>query len=1147
MRLRRGLPSGYTSVNQLVGKTESQLVSLYMAVSFSDFGFQPDFWELGQGNGAVINVPLTATPKSPTFSVVRTGTGDLSLAAGGNFSMQSPYGVYTAGTQRSLGNASLDVAYNQARGLINNGTVLGTEPGTAAPDYERLVSGANSIYQAWYPDGGGNLNVNVGGDLTGDAWTTSRELATASTSVGNWLWRQGTGVTPGVTDVPTSWWINFGTYAYVSAPSGSSYAYWPTVAGFTGMGTLGGGNATIQVGGDAGMVTRRSTSDVNIDNSSRSQGMVLAVGSTGRVLPDGSLVLTGGGDLDVRAGGWNSHPEARLGKAGVGATVQTHELYGGLVNVRGATAIAAGQIGTMQLVYAMVQDAREVRSADPYVSSMSLATGGLMLMAGDSGMNVSSRGDLVLGGTGNAGMVATPNGIAYSSSAASGAAGISWFNLWTDHTILKTFSAGGNLAFDTRASEGNADVKIINWDYTNSGGWFVLPGEVSAVAGVGSIYYGKSAAYLNTAGTSNQWETAGLLVAPQGGRRIEMLAGGSLYGGGYGIAVSGTDTSTMASIWHPGFAGFDATGMSLVSNISIDASYADPHFFPLLAFSRNSVDASAGVLSRASEPSRFYAAKGDIVGLQTGAKLTFNAGIRFNQTDYVGAGPVAIKAGQDIVYSGTRIDDDAPAIFGMASDGSSAYVSGNLLVHANSNDVSVMQAGRDILYANFEVAGPGTLEISAGRNILQKERSSITTIGPVVRGDNRPGAGVVVQAGMKDVTTSYSGLLARYLNPANLAQGGMPLADQPGKVVKTYGAELAAWLAERFGFSGTAQEALAYFNALAPEQQRIFARQVYFAELRAGGREYNDANSPRYGSYLRGRNAIAVMFPATGYQGDLLMYGASGIHTDVGGDIQVLTPGGAQTYGVEGAAPPSTAGLITRGQGDISLYSLESILLGQSRIMTTFGGGITAWSAQGDINAGRGAKTTVVYTPPRRVYDNVGDVTRSPQVPSTGAGIATLAPIAEVPPGDVDLIAPLGTIDAGEAGIRVSGNVNVAALQVVNAANIQVQGKSTGLPVIAAVNIGALTNASAAASSAAMAAQDAVSRERAAARQNLPSVFTVRVLGFGGDGAAAPESRPAPAGAGYDSGSAIQVLGQGNLNAVQRNRLTDTERRNLNR
>ncbi len=102
-------------------------------------------------------------------------------------------------------------------------------------------------------------------------------------------------------------------------------------------------------------------------------------------------------------------------------------------------------------------------------------------------------------------------------------------------------------------------------------------------------------------------------------------------------------------------------------------------------------------------------------------------------------------------------------------------------------------------------------------------------------------------------------------------------------------------------------------------------------------------------------------------------------------------------------------------------------------------------------------------------------------------------------PGDIDLIAPLGTIDAGEAGIRVSGNVNVAALQVVNAANIQTQGQSSGIPLVASVNTGALTSASAAASSATQAAEDVSRQQQAAARQRMPSVITVQVLGFGNE------------------------------------------------
>jgi len=227
----------------------------------------------------------------------------------------------------------------------------------------------------------------------------------------------------------------------------------------------------------------------------------------------------------------------------------------------------------------------------------------------------------------------------------------------------------------------------------------------------------------------------------------------------------------------------------------------------------------------------------------------------------------------------------------------------------------------------------------------------------------------------------------------------------------------------------------------------------------------------------------------------------SGIRTLYGGDITILTPGGEQMVGIEGTTPPATAGVITQGSGDISLYSEDSILLGQSRIMTTYGGNILARSAPGDINAGRGAKTTVVYTPAKCVYDAYGNVTLSPQVPSTGAGIATLAPIPSVPAGDVDLIVPLGIVDAGEAGIRVSGNLNVAALQVVNAANIRVQGTATGIPVAAASpNIAAMVAASDTAGSAAAAASAAAqsARQTTQSVSAMPSIITVEVIGYGG-------------------------------------------------
>jgi hypothetical protein len=410
----------------------------------------------------------------------------------------------------------------------------------------------------------------------------------------------------------------------------------------------------------------------------------------------------------------------------------------------------------------------------------------------------------------------------------------------------------------------------------------------------------------------------------------------------------------------------------------------------------------------------------------------------------------------------------------------------------------------------------------------------------------------------------WTALASLYLDPANQADltPGNPLAGQPGKVAHTYEEELEAWLSERYGFTGTSEETLAHFNTLSAEQQRIFLRTVYYAELREGGREYTDVDGPRFGSYLRGRQAIATLFPEKDAEGTAIersgtytAFGGSGIQTQFGGDIQMLVPAGQIILGVQGTPPPATSGLITQGQGDIQLYSQDSILLGLSRIMTTFGGSILGWSAKGDINAGRGSKTTLVYTPPKLAYDQWGNVALSPQVPSSGAGIATLNPIPEVPPGDVDLIAPLGIIDAGEAGIRFSGNINVAALHVVNADNIVGQGEATGLPVVAAVNVAALTNASAAASQASAAAQDAMQRERATARQALPSIFTVRVLGFGNERLEPADSeKPASpssglqsgAGPDYDNTNLVQVLGHGKkFDSAVMSLLTDAERRKL--
>ena len=1048
---------------------------------------------------------FVARPATARFSVVRTGTGDLDLLAGGSLRMQSLYGVYTAGTS-SAGTYSGD-PYNQPRLINADGTVL-RDP---SKGFEAFVNGGpESVYRAWYPDGGGNVTLRAGVSLTGDLLRGSegsnsrpqpRSTGYNSDQVGNWLWRQGSGDAAIGQAQPTAWWLNFGTYTSSDAMQADE------LRGFTGFGTLGGGNLDIDVRGDAGIIMARPISDRERQINAQSQGLVLAVGSTGRMLADGTLALTGGGDITLRVGG-GLNP----------ALPSYYESTGAVTNLRGQTLLQAAGIGRLDPLY-NVRAVRDTRALDRFHAASFNVNGGLTLTPGDSAFHVQSLGDQVIVTARDPGRVFMPVSMPYlQSDATPGVYGANtWFSLWTTNTAIDLFSAGGNVS----------PVSALGVD---GDGVIIYPSQFSAVAASGSIQYSR-----NTS------------LAPGALARLDLLAGKSIYGNDASFGRTGANTSALASIYRPAFVGRvqAATSSSIIwgpNTLSPDGAYKD---LALFAFESISA-ATSGVVA----PSRIYAKEGDLIGVSSGRLLQLiSSGTTLTGTNwYAAGGPVRMIAGRDIVGSGSPLGFN-----GTLNDPFPHQYSNNYFVHGDARDVSVVQAGRDILYSNFTVAGPGTLEINAGRNILMEDKAAIVSLGPIVPGDTRPGATIAILAGLGAKGPDYAGFLGRYLDAGNLADPSRPLTDQ-GKPFKAYDAELLLWLTQRYDFSGSTDDARAFFNALPPEHQRVFARQVYFAELRAGGREYNDKSSPREGSYLRGRQAIAALFPFQGvdgqaqsYQGGITMYGGAGVQTRNGGNVQVLTPGGAQVYGVEGAAPPGSAGVLTQGRGDIQLYAQDSILLGQSRVMTTFGGDVLAWSAQGDINAGRGSKTTVVYTPPRRVYDSVGNITLSPAAQSSGAGIATLAPLAEVPAGDVDLYAPLGTIDAGEAGIRVSGNVYIGAQTVLNAANIKTQGDSIGVPVAATVNTGALTSASSAATSAASAAQDSAQRAQQQARQNQPSIINVQILGFGAEPISGAEPTPSkdgqPANASaYRPNNMVQVVGDGALSASQLAKLSSEEK-----
>jgi filamentous hemagglutinin family protein len=972
----------------------------------------------GGGGNLVLSdksiLPNNGNNYSARIDVVRTGTGYLDLYAGGNFTEDSPFGIYTAGTQ---------------------------------------IAGAPNAAGENFTTGGGDVTLVAGGTAQGfvspldNNGETEYSATYFTNDLVNWLH-----------DDSKAWWVDFGRI-------GNEFLFAPN-----GLGTFGGGNVDVTVGGDAGNLS----TDASSANNPAGGGLDITVASTGYVeSTTGSVIVSGGGDIRLNVGGI-------LNPSGTNPNFpQFGNWYGAITDLRGQVSILAGSVGQVSLLYAPI--ANDPRPVNPFVSETFQATGGPTLILGDAHADIDTRGDLVLGGVGDGGGML--------------------FSFYQPTTSLSLYSAGGNLV-PAALFAGTLDPDITNDASQNkllNNTFYYYAPILDAVAGSGNIYLADS--------TGN----SGIQLAPSADGALDILAEGSIYDG----AVLGTFQEQQLRIEMSG----------------APARSASPLPGPLLPVrslkgtgiqaNESSATASGTLHVGDSQPSRFYAASGDIVGLETGFLGTTVAG-----NAYEAATAVQIIAGQDVVDTGGQSylqgATAATAVATTTGDGP------DLFLNNNPADISLIKAGRDVIYANADVAGPGTLLVEAGRNVYQGDTGILLSLGEIGQAltpeTREAGAGITVLAGLSGGfdTTGFADL---YLNAANLANAAIPLQDQKGKVERTYQTQLYAWLAAR-GYTGTQEGALAYFLSLPQYEQTVFLLTVYYAELNQSGLDYNNPQSRFYHSYLEGSEAVSALFPSTDLTGKAPANGGgltlfsgqttvqnqnsfetdfydSAIRTEFGGAITTLVPYGQTLLGNYGIVPQATAGILTQGSGDIDMYSYGSVILGQSRVLTTLGGNVLIWmSSDGEINAGRGSKTTALTPPPNISYDIYGNIFLSPTVPSSGAGIGALAPIAGVPAGDVNLIAPVGSIDAGEAGVRASGNINVAALTVVNGANLQSGGKTTGVPTVSAPSAASVAAASATSGQSQAAAQ--VQAQRPAPPE--PSVIEVEVL-VGGAEEATPDER----------------------------------------
>ncbi len=297
------------------------------------------------------------------------------------------------------------------------------------------------------------------------------------------------------------------------------------------------------------------------------------------------------------------------------------------------------------------------------------------------------------------------------------------------------------------------------------------------------------------------------------------------------------------------------------------------------------------------------------------------------------------------------------------------------------------------------------------------------------------------------------------------------------------------------------------FQAATVMQQRPLILNAYYNEIRQGGivNETGQIQNPATDGFARSVAAVDTLFPADNYQGDLSLI-FSTLQTEDGGNLNFLIPGGSVDVGITGefaGLEPKAAvesGIITRSTGDINGMLANSINVNTSRVFTLDGGDILLWATEGNIDAGRGAKTAISTSPPRIVLDENGNPQTEFSAAVAGSGIRSSRFSENRKGGNVLLFAPQGIIDAGDAGIGSDGNLLVAAQQVVNADNIQSDGISIGVPVTTGVSA-SLAAASSAGTSATDAATDDASKGLSQDEEDQSGVafVTVELIGFGDD------------------------------------------------
>ena len=1019
-----------------------------------------------------INNASNNNDRGTRYEVIRTGTGSIEVAAGRDVQLRNPFAtIYTAG----VGHADHTAVF-----VSGDFTPPLTTP-SRHPDQGGTLGAVQQNYQTYYAMAGGDLRLASGRDIgrfarLGDGTVVPDSSGQLPTQ---WLYRRGL-VDPASGLFARIASSGFGAFTDHSA----STTWWVDYSNFfQGFGALGGGNILMKASRDL------VNADAAIPTSARMPGQDAASGDSAatrrNLAPDeANLLEYGGGDLVVRAG---------------------RNLDGGNYYVeRGEASLRAlDEITT-----------NEARSLTPWrlTSSQSLLDPStwqaVTLFGGRTQFDVAARRDVLLGPATAAFLL--PQGLN---------------NKFWYKTQFQTIDPSAGLS---AASFGGAVTHRLG--VTLPGDTLALP-VLEAVYRQGSAISPGSAAFYRPwlrsaeAGTGNYRTVASvglpslsstafggdvtvvgqlnLFPSPQG--ELELLASGAIPG----LAVSGVTRTTLSgatvsvNAWTStrlNLSDADASRIpnaltplgfqqvtgsenfqTLASSSLSPWSFVNPMFLETGAYKgvygttdvKSALHAAAPVHTGNPNPVRLYAAGGDLANLTLFAPKQIRAVASRDITDiafYVqhttSSDISLVSAGRDLVpfnqNAPLRVLGENPA-------------AGNLIVDPESDTVVFGAGGIPVrtkaLAGDIQIGGQGIMEVLAGRdidfgsgaNFVDGTGVGVTSIGRL-RNPSLPfeGAHYLVMAGVEGVSAGP----ALGLTESSLALGNLSAT----------------------GFLGDSAE-----------HQAVATVRGLFDRLKQVGKE-----AALTGNYDAGYAAVEAVFgrgPAAGS----IFTRARDLRTTSGGSIIAAAPGGGITMASDIFGNPLTPpGIVTEYGGEVSLLTGGNIDIGRARIFTLRGGDLTIWSSRGDIAAGTAAKTVVTAPPTRVLIDAISaDIETDLGGLATGGGIGVLASVAGVEPGAVTLLAPRGTVDAGDAGIRATGNITIAAAQVRNADNIASGGASVGVPVsavAAAPNVAGLSAASSSTAATTAAASDVAQQGRpdTTSAQESPSTVSVEVLGYGG-------------------------------------------------